>query len=156
MMIKTLHFTFGVAAFGFVALQACSSSSPSTTTTDDDAETVVPTEAGAETSTTSPEAGSDAGAEAGCDITASNDACDMCAAASCCPQEDTCLGEALDDSGTTECAEIFSCVTDCASMDAGTFESCSSACSEGHPGQPTTDFNALATCLTTNCSTQCN
>ncbi|HEX4447958.1 MAG TPA: hypothetical protein VH044_14520 [Polyangiaceae bacterium] len=148
MMNKTFSFTLGAAAFAFVGLQACSStSSPA-----DDGGTVDDTDAATEASTT-PDAAPDGGA---CDIAASTDPCDMCAAASCCSQEDTCLNEPADDAGMTECAEVFSCVSDCTSMDGGTFEMCQTDCAGAHSNQAASDFAGLATCLQASCASQCN
>jgi hypothetical protein len=110
-----------------------------------------------------PETGSaDDGGVCAVGVDTGNAACDACVESSCCDALIRCDGEpAADDAGATDCEEFISCYNDClvppagSGEDAGTPSDCKALCSSGHTTQGAADFQAVETCLTTNCASQC-
>jgi hypothetical protein len=171
MRIHSWFVTLGIVGVSAAAagVGCSSSSSGSTPPVGDDASTTdaASTEdTGAPADTGTGTDGATIVSEAGdgglvCDVPAGTDACDTCALTSCCGEETTCQSEPANDAGSTDCADIFSCVQDCltppadSGVDGGTIDDCTTTCSAGHTTQGMTDFTALSSCLVTNCSTQC-
>jgi hypothetical protein len=171
MRIHSWFVTLGIVGLSATAagVGCSSSSSGGTTTPGDDASTDAgsPEDTGTTVDTGAPGTdGSTVVSEGGdggpvCDIPAGADTCDTCALTSCCSEETTCQAEPATDAGSTDCADIFSCVQDCltppadAGVDGGTIDDCTTSCSASHTAQGMTDFTALSGCLVTNCATQC-
>ncbi len=174
MRITSWYVTLGIVGASAIGAVACTSTTTVNNTGDDastdDGSTTSTEDSGTtDTGTTPATDGStlvvtDAAGDAGvvCDTTGITDMCDLCAAQSCCSEENQCQNvEATGDSGTTECEDVFSCVQDClappadSGIDGGTLTDCSSTCSAGHSATATTDFTALSTCLASMCATQC-
>jgi hypothetical protein len=173
MRFTSWYATLGIIGASAIAVVACTSNTTVNNnggtddggvTSDDsgstgDTGTTTPTPDGGGTVT--PEAGGDGGVV--CDTSGTTDACELCSLQSCCAEENQCQnGEPVDDAGMTECQGIFTCVQDLiappadSGVDAGTtFSDAATTCSMGHMANATADFNALSTCLTSKCSTQC-
>jgi hypothetical protein len=167
MRINSWYLTLGIVGLSTASVVACTSTTVNNGGTGDDASTAdtgtPEADSGTDTGTTDGSSVVTEGGDAGivCDVPDGSDSCDTCALTSCCGAENACQSEAANDSGTTDCEDIFSCVQDClappadSGVDAGTLSDCASSCSASHTTQGTTDFGALSTCLASNCATQC-
>jgi hypothetical protein len=166
-----LYVTLGIIGASVISVAACTSNTTinnngddggttgDSAATSDDTGTTTPTPDGA--TVTPVDSGGDGAVV--CDTSGTTDACELCSLQSCCAEENQCQNvEMTGDGGTTECQDIFLCVQDLitppadSGVDAGmSLSDATTTCAAGHSSTATTDFNALSTCLTSKCATQC-
>ena len=88
------------------------------------------------------------------DFTTGDPTCDECIVTNCCAAAAACnAGEdtGADDGGGTACEQIVSCIED-ACAEGGVFGECVVGCSPDE----VSPADALLTCVSTSCSTECN
>jgi hypothetical protein len=87
------------------------------------------------------------------------DTCDTCIATKCCTTATTCFTPASDcpDGGATSCACENDCIQGCDAVDGGA--ACTGACVAVYnvdaATNPDQQWQAMSTCIQTNCMTQC-
>jgi len=85
--------------------------------------------------------------------------CDQCVQTNCCAAAATCDtadSNGLDDGGFTSCEQLVSCVDDVCSSDAGSnLTDCEMTCNGTYTSDEQMNADALLTCVSTNCMTEC-
>lgn len=80
-------------------------------------------------------------------------ACDTCMGSKCCMEVTTCYSD-KGDAGSDTCVDYDDCVNPCASLMGMAQQQCVAACDATHPNSKA-KWNAVATCLTGKCNTEC-